>query len=238
MSLPLRRVAVCFSLLCALARCLPDSLLVNVTEVAWATETSGEYLGSPSILQCPNGSLLFSHDLFGSGASTLDTAFTLRSDDTGATWVKTAPASPMYWATLFSRPNDTAVCLLGTTGGDARAQIAISRSPDCGSSWTTVVLTAAAIAYSTGPTPVLMHAGRMWRAFEQNTGSGWAQYSTPRGICRLLTQLISSHPMLGPSLAEVCRGQQCYPLFPHHGACRLFVQNSAGSRETPCNHQT
>lgn len=159
-------------------RSLPDSSLINVSEVAWSPEGSGVYLGSPSILRCANGSLISSHDLFGPNANSTRTAYVRRSDDNGTSWLVAGSASPMYWATLFDRPGDSAVYLMGTTASDASAQVAIARSPDCGSSWTVTVLTASPIAFSTGPTPVLLHAGRLWRAFEQNTGSGWGNYST------------------------------------------------------------
>jgi hypothetical protein len=168
------RAALLLSLLMSSSG-LPDSTL-NATEVKWSSEGSGVYLGSPSILRCGNDSLLFSHDLFGAGP--VGTAFVLRSDDGGSTWVAAGSATQMYWATLFSRPQDSATYLMGTSASNSSAQITIARSVDCGSSWSTAALTASPTAYSTGPTPVVLHAGRLWRAFEWNTGHGWAEYST------------------------------------------------------------
>lgn len=186
------RAAVAAALFVRAVAGLADSSLVNVSEVAWSPEESGTYLGSPTILRCANGSLLFSHDLFGPHANTTSTAFVLRSDDEGVSWAQAGSASPMYWATLFNRPADaaSAVYLMGTTGSGASAQIVVARSVDCGSTWTASVLTSSATAYSTGPTPVLLHAGRLWRAYEQNTGVGWANYST----------LVASAPADAPDL--------------------------------------
>lgn len=159
----------------SLALGLPDSLL-NASEVKWSPEKSKVYLGSPSVLRCSNGSLLISNDQFGAGV--VGTASVSRSDDNGETWAPVGAASLMYWATLFARPGDSAVYLMGTNASDASAQISIARSADCGSTWESTLLTASPTAYSTGPTPVLLHAGRLWRAYEWNTGDGWAQYST------------------------------------------------------------
>lgn len=41
-----------------------DSLL-QLSEIDWSSEQSGVYIGSPSVCQLVNGSLLASHDEFG-----------------------------------------------------------------------------------------------------------------------------------------------------------------------------
>jgi hypothetical protein len=159
--------------------------LVNTSEVLWiGPETNGLYAGSPSLTTCANGSLLASHDLFGAAfnAGYVRTAYTLRSDDNGTSWYSVGFAPNMYWATLFTQyPLDTAVYLLGTSSDNTytSAQIVIAKSTDCGATWSNAVyLTNSSTPYSTGPTPVVQNAGRLWRAFEWNTGPWGSGYSS------------------------------------------------------------
>jgi hypothetical protein len=168
----------------------PDTTL-NVSQVVSSLpESSARYLGSPSLLRLRSSTvLLASHDLFGAGTSRgQSTAFVRRSADNGSTWADAGtPAAPaqissMYWATLFQRPADPAgtVYLLGVSNdGDAAgapAQAAISRSTDSGATWSSpaTLLTRGAVSFSTGPTPVVLVGGRLWRALERNVGAGWA----------------------------------------------------------------
>jgi hypothetical protein len=167
---------------------LPDSGLVNVSEVVWSgVESRGIYLGSPSIVRCPSnganggqkqGAWLSTHDLFGRGVPSgpKKSAYAYRSTDEGKSWGAVGQITPMYWSSLFVRDDDEHVYLLGTTndGAPGPTQISIAASTDCGSTWQVVVLTNSTQSYSTGPTPVLVHAGRLWRAFEHNEGAGWA----------------------------------------------------------------
>jgi hypothetical protein len=155
----------------------PDSTL-NVTEVVWQPEHTGIYLGSPSVLRIGPSTILAAHDKFGGGTKEgAGTAYVFASNDDGQTWAPAGQASPMYWATLFQRPGDSAVYLMGA-GGDGSApptQATISRSMDGGKTWATAVaVTHSNVSYSTGCTPVLIHAGRIWRAYEHNVGPGWA----------------------------------------------------------------
>lgn len=141
---------------------------------------------SPSILRCENGDILVTHDFFGSGLGAPQAAMhaaVYASSDDGATFRFLANVTPMYWATLFTVHTDGAVFLMGTTNdgklASAPTQVVIAQSADCGASWRTSVLTQSNVSYSTGPTPVVLHGGRLWRAFELNVGSGWASgYAT------------------------------------------------------------
>lgn len=146
-------------------------------------EDGGLYVGSPSIVRCANGSLLASHDTFGPAlADATRTAFTRRSDDDGRTWLLTSAVPNMYWATLFTRPGDNATYIMGTSNDNALphspAQVVLAATSDCGSTWTqTAFLTNSSVAYSTGPTPVVVKDGRLWRAFEHNFGSWGTGYA-------------------------------------------------------------
>jgi hypothetical protein len=166
---------------------------LNVSQIAVAQpESAGRFLGSPSLVRLPSGVLLASHDEFGPGtARGQRTAFVRASRDGGQTWADAGAGgataiADMYWATLFTRAGDAAVYLLGVSNdgnvAGEPAQATISRSVDEGATWTSpaVRLTAASNAsFSTGPTPVLLAGGRLWRALEHNVGPGWASgYST------------------------------------------------------------
>lgn len=156
-----------------------DSTL-NVSQIASIQpESLGRYLGSPSLLRVPgSGVLLASHDEFGPGA-TSRAVLVRASRDGGQTWADAGPraaVADLQWATLFARPGDGAVYLLGVSNDGGAAQAAISRSLDGGATWSSPAtrLTASNASFSTGPTPVLLAAGRLWRALEHNTRPGWA----------------------------------------------------------------
>lgn len=164
---------------------------LNISQIAVRQpESAGVFLGSPSLLRLPSGALLASHDLFGPGAAPGQrTAFVRASADNGQTWADAGPApgptavADVYWATLFRRAGGgdgaDVVYLLGVSNdGNAGvpAQATISRSLDGGATWVSpaVRLTNSSASFSTGPTPVLEFAGRLWRALEHNTAPGWA----------------------------------------------------------------
>ena len=163
---------------------LPDSSLV-VTEIIYQPEASGTFLGSPSILRLANGTVLVSHDWFGStgGSGTAamypqTRAEVLSAPAGGGAFAAVGAGVGLYWATLFSRPGDAAAYLMGVSSSDgARAAVTIARSADGGATWlpspAAVLRSSATSAYSTGPTPVLLWAGRLWRAYEHNLGA-WA----------------------------------------------------------------
>ena len=161
---------------------LPDSSL-NVTEIVFQREAARVYLGSPSIVRVPgSAAVLCSHDFFGPGAVAPDfppSLAVLRSAPAaGGDFAPAGRALGLYWATLFTRPSDAAVYLMGVSNDGASAGAAIARSADGGATWSpspAAVLAAGVggAAFSTGPTPVLLHAGRLWRAYERNRGA-WA----------------------------------------------------------------
>ena len=152
-----------------------DSTLGVSQIVSSQPERNGVYLGSPSLLALPSGSLLASHDFFGAKAGGLVGITCILISRSNGPFVPAGNASGLYWATLFSRAGDPNAYLLGTSGDERSAgHIAIARSGDEGATWTVATLVAGAQPFSTGPTPVLQSGGRLWRAFEHNVGPGWA----------------------------------------------------------------
>lgn len=171
----------------AVAQSFPDSTL-NVSQVVSSQpETLGIYLGSPSLVQLANASsnvslLVASHDFFGSSLASHSVAKTFVSLDGGATFSASGTAPSLYWASLFRA--GAALYLLGVSNDGSApsspAAITISRSDDGSASWSAASALAsdAAHSFSTGPTPVLSWAGRLWRAFERNVGSWGSGYAS------------------------------------------------------------
>lgn len=141
------------------------------TVVAQSPTPATRFLGSPSIAVLPDGSCVASHDTFGGGASYLTEIY--RSTDAGATWSKTIEFAS-YWSNLFVHQGS--LYLLGTS--TQYGNLVIRRSDDGGLSWTTPATAATGLlrsgAYHTAPMPMVIHAGRIWRAFEDiGAGNGW-----------------------------------------------------------------
>jgi len=140
---------------------------------------SGRYIGSPSLVILPDGNYLASHDFFGpkSDSKSCATTVVFLSTDRGASWHKRAQLRCAFWSNLFVRRG--AVYLMGTTKEYGR--IVIRRSRDDGKTWTepdtasTGLLTPAG-HWHTAPCPVVEHAGRLWRAFENaDGGTQWGK---------------------------------------------------------------
>lgn len=144
-----------------------------VSQIAFSDASSGQFLGSPSLVRVDEATLLASHDYFGASDPNRKTTI-YRSEDNGATWAVAAQLDPMYWGNLFA--HDGAVYLLGSSGKPF-ASIVIRKSTDGGMTWTTpsnaangLLFTAngtnGTYGYHTAPTPVVRANGRIYRAFE------------------------------------------------------------------------
>lgn len=136
------------------------------------------YLGSPSLTRLPDGAWLATHDYFGPGCPLnheaeehLTTVY--RSTDGGRTWRDLTHVAGAYWSTLFTHAG--AVYLLGTS--QQYGAIVIRRSTDGGHTWTHPADAATGLLFAGGPrreppnyhgapVPVLLHQGRLYRAFE------------------------------------------------------------------------
>ena len=125
---------------------IPGSPALPGTTIAYSPPSSNIFLGSPTLLRCPDGSLLASHDFFGGGSTqgTTGQTFLYRSSDDGAIWspqgeirALTTPGPDddgVFWNSLFR--HGTSIYSMGAecSVGD----LVIRRSTDSGRSWTAV----------------------------------------------------------------------------------------------------
>lgn len=131
-----------------------------------------QYVGSPSIAILHDGTYVASHDLFGPASSEWTAAITdvFASADRGATWRNIARIEGAFWSNLFV--HDRKLHLLGPTRH--HGPLVIRRSVDGGRTWTTPADARTGLLaegeYHTAPMPVLLHAGRIWRAVEDAGG--------------------------------------------------------------------
>ncbi|MEW6158539.1 MAG: sialidase family protein [Verrucomicrobiota bacterium] len=136
-----------------------------------------QYVGSPSIVQLRDHSLLASHDWFGPGTTQSRTVI-FASADTGETWRKLSEVEGQFWSSLFLHRD--ALYLLGTSRQEGF--VVIRKSTDGGRTWTEPKdrkngLLLADAKYHCAPVPVLEHNGRLWRAMEDAMGpAGWAKH--------------------------------------------------------------
>jgi len=131
-----------------------------------------DYVGSPSIAILPNGHYVASHDIFGDGPKGSKGSYTciFESVDAGRTWRQLTEIKGQWWSTLFTHRGQLYIIGTSRKHGD----IVIRRSTDGGKSWTkpedkTTGLLAKG-KFHCAPVPVVVHNGRIWRAFEVDGG--------------------------------------------------------------------
>lgn len=174
MSVP--ALLVLLSLIASHARPVPDSTL-GLDEVAFESEVNEIYLGSPSIVRVRStGALLISADRFGAGSGTEGEQrnVSIYSSNASESWELQHWVPDQYWSSLFqlASASDSDVFLLGTST-DGPAPLKIARSRDGGLTWLpgdSAVLAGEIrgnLSFETGPTAVVEHGGRLYRAIER-----------------------------------------------------------------------
>lgn len=138
--------------------------------VATSPAPRTDFIGSPSIVILPDGSYVASHDFFGRDARRLHSTRVFRSTDRGASWAQIAEMKGQFWGTLFLHRG--ALYLLGCEG--EYRDVVIRRSDDGGVTWSTPRDGKSGRLlrghFHCAPVPVVVHGGRVWRAFEEYTG--------------------------------------------------------------------
>ncbi len=138
--------------------------------------SSRAYIGSPSLAVWTNGAYIVSHDFFGPGTANNRTVV-FKSTDRGTNWQKLTEMEGQWWSTLFCHAD--ALYVLGTT--TEYGNLVIRRSIDGGRTWTvpnsaTNGLLRADGQYHCAPTPLIEHAGRLWRGTERrDPPSAWGK---------------------------------------------------------------
>jgi alpha-L-rhamnosidase len=136
--------------------------------LAHSPKSTRRFIDSPSIIILSNGDYLASYQQGG------DTHVHC-SSDRGRTWTHLTAVEHTTWSSLFE--HSSTIYLMGVTG--SYGNIYISRSNNGGKTWTEPTdaqhgLLTDKRGYHTGPVPVVVHKGRIWRAFENTIPStGW-----------------------------------------------------------------
>ena len=159
------------------------------SQIKYHPERALSYLGSPSILRLADGALLASHDYFGLAGcpknheSEESLTSIYRSEDDGATWVNITHIMNCYWSSLFLHGG--ALYIFGTS--QQYGSIAIRRSEDGGFTWTHSKDESSGLLvrggyhrtppnYHCAPVPVVVHEGRIYKAFEDCDPPVWGNF--------------------------------------------------------------
>ena len=159
------------------------------SQIKFHPERALSYLGSPSIVRLPDGALLASHDYFGLAGcpknheSEESLTSIYRSEDDGAAWENITHIMNCYWSSLFLHGG--ALYIFGTS--QQYGSIVIRRSEDGGFTWTHPQDEASGILvrggyhrkppnYHCAPVPVVVHEGRIYKAFEDCDPPIWGNF--------------------------------------------------------------
>ena len=149
---------------------MPDYSEVPGTVITHSPASSQAFIGSPSLVTLTNDNYVASHDFFGPGTEDNEMVV-FDSEDRGKSWKQLSRFKGQWWSTLFIHHN--VLYLIGTSR--EYGSVVIRRSEDGGRTWTEpkdrkTGLIRDDAHYHCAPVPMLIHAGRYWRAFELAEG--------------------------------------------------------------------
>jgi len=151
---------------------MPDPGPVPGVVIDYIASKTKDYVGSPGIAILPNGRYVASHDIFGDGpiGSQGKWTYVFESLDSGKSWRRLMELDGQWWSTLFVHGGQLYIMGTSTKHGD----IVIRRSSDGGRTWTEPKDQSSGLLvegrFHCAPVPVVVHKGRIWRAFEVNRG--------------------------------------------------------------------
>lgn len=138
------------------------------------------YLGSPGIAILPNGNYVAKCDEFGPGSTEKTKAITqvFGSTNRGKNWKPLSRIEGLFWASIFV--HNGILYLMGTD--KAYGNVVVQKSLDGGLTWTEPIDSLSGLIlndgnYHTAPVPIVIHDGRIWRAFEDSKNpGGWGHH--------------------------------------------------------------
>jgi hypothetical protein len=155
----------------------PDHSKVPGVIIDYAPAALGRYIGCPSIAVLADGTYIASHSFFGP-RSKMRVTSVHRSRDRGQNWGKLTEIDGQWWSTLFVHRDRLYIIGVNQRYG----HVGIRRSDDAGRTWTEPKDSSSGLLlddarFHCAPVPVVVHAGRVWRAMEDaEGGGGWAEH--------------------------------------------------------------
>jgi hypothetical protein len=152
---------------------------------------SGDSPASPSIVRCPDGRLIVSHDIYAGGcAQNLSKVFV--SDDNGCSWNYLSEIYPCFWGKLFIHRDVLYMFGSNHEYGDLH----LFKSDDYGRSWHKPEIVLRGGNGFTGgphkaPMPVIEHKGRLWTAIDYGS---WATGEHRSGVISVRSDSDISDP--------------------------------------------
>ncbi len=146
--------------------------------VNYSSDPVNQYLMSPSLIILPDGTYIANHEYGGPWSSGhAKETLIFRSTDQGRSWRQIATVYDQFWSSTFYH-ND-ALYLMGIDGKGGNPSVTIRRSDDGGETWTEALDENSGLlrqgtneGYHTGPVPIAIHNGRIWRGMEDRADPG------------------------------------------------------------------
>jgi len=130
------------------------------TVIVHSPKSTGIYRGTPSLVKLPNGHIITSNDVFGTGVANKTDIFI--SKDNGKTWEQISTVNGAVWSGLFYHKNKLYLLGANNSGG---ANLVIRGSDDEGKTWSAPTIIVAGACHGSS-TPVLFANGRIYKAYE------------------------------------------------------------------------
>ncbi|MBC8868355.1 MAG: exo-alpha-sialidase [Planctomycetes bacterium] len=137
----------------------PATLAQDYSVVARSEDPKHVFLGTPAIARLPSGRYVVTYDRF---RNDCEGCIVVTSDDRGRTWTERTRVA-LQWASPFVI--EQSLFLIGNNQKRDARDIAIARSDNGGQTWSPVRVLFQG-RYTGAATSVLVHGGRLWRAFE------------------------------------------------------------------------